>query len=241
MLKQRWFRRILLATVEAFLHGTPEARKRAQRLVRRLDKARDFDTLDGLVWGGHISELSDSLFYEDLDYLKEVRATLRHGSAEIHRAYLRYDARPDCTTEEQQWYAQLWRLLAFLERLPAEDVAGAEQDYDQQVSDIHATMAKTPAPADPGAETLPHWLLREVTAVLTMVDVRHSLVDIGWMIPMAPYHSYVVRNKTNLFAELPDIRQQVAWARRVLRALAGEEWTFLTWQVTPTSYSLSAH
>jgi hypothetical protein len=240
MLKARWFRCTLFATVEAFQENTPASLVKARRLMRRLGKASGFGTLDGLIWDGYISELSDSLFYKDAEYLAELRATLQHSSVEIHRAYLNYDFRPECMPEEQQWFTQLWTLLEFLERLPADDVAAAEEEYERQVNTIYQTVATIPAPADPGAETIFHFLLREVTAVLTTVDVRHSLVDIGWMIPVVPYTSYCDR-KTNIFEEQPAIGQQVAWARRVLRALAGEEWTFLTWQVTATHYFVSAH
>jgi hypothetical protein len=234
-------RRTLLAAVEAFLEDTPTSLAKAHRLVQRLQKARQWTTLDTLVWGGFISQLTDSLFYKDPDYLTRLRATLLNGSSEIHRAYLNHDCRTEFTPIKRDWYERLRRLGEFLQAAPLADASAAIEDYQRQVSAIESLLVQTPAPQDIGQEQLYHFILREVTAALTTIDLRHALLNVGWMIPEGPYSVFPPDRAIREFDQLPDASEQIAWARRALRALAGEGWLAITWQVTSKHYLVSLH
>lgn len=109
------YRRRLLTIIELLLEGTPEARARAMRLRDRLYLTHRRHTINDVVWGGYVSELTDSVFFDDTDYPKATRKMLRHGSTEVHRAYLNYDFRPDFSDVEQVWLGNLLDLAAWLE------------------------------------------------------------------------------------------------------------------------------
>ena len=188
------YRRALLAAVEAFLQRTPESLEKAHRQVRRLRKARQFTTLDTLVWDSFISELTDSIFYEEETYLLELRATLLYGSPEIHRGYFNHDYREDGFTPLQHdWYKRLRHLGDFLGLFPFADTdaEAAINDYEQQVSAIERLAIQTPPPQHIGQEPLQHFILREVTAALTTIDLRHSVLNVGWLIPDVPLQPHV--------------------------------------------------
>ncbi len=238
------YRRALLAAVEAFLQRTPESLEKAHRQVRRLRKAREFTTLDTLVWAATISELTDSIFYEEDSYLTELRATLLNGSPEIHRGYFNRDYREDGFTPLQNdWYERLRHLGDFLASFPFADIdaEAAITDYEQQVSAIERLTIQTPAPQHIGQEPLQHFILREVTAALTTIDLRHSLLNVGWLIPNAPYKVFPPAWARRDFDRLPNLKEEVAWANRMLLALAGEGWCTVTWQVLPAQYLVSLH
>lgn len=235
------YRRSLLAVVEAFLESTPASLAKAHRMVRRLEAARQFTTLDTLVWSGFISELTDSLFYQDPTYLAELRTLLLHGSPDIHRAYLRYDYRPDFTVVEGAWHEQLSRLGELLQSAPFADASVAIEEYQRYVNAIEALAAQASAPRHVGDEQVYHFILREVSATLTTIDLRHALLNVGWLIPNAPYTVFPPDWARREFDRLPDLGEQVAWARRALRALVAEGWLCLTWQVTPNHYLVALH
>ena len=116
-----------------------------------------------------------------------------HGSPEIHRGYFNRDYREDGFTPLQHdWYEQLRHLGDFLGLFPFSDTdaEAAINDYEQQVSAIERLTIQTPAPQHIGQEPLQHFILREVTAALTTIDLRHSLLNVGWLIPDAPYKKF---------------------------------------------------
>jgi hypothetical protein len=236
------YRRALLAAANAFLERTPASQEKAHRLVKRLQKARQSGTLDSLVWGRSISELSDSIFYEDDGYLLELCASLRDGPPEIHPGYFKHNYREDedVTDIERAWYDHLRHLADFLADFPFAAAETAIREYEQQVSAIEQIALQTPAPQHIGQEHLHHFILREVTAALTTVDLRHSLLNVGRLIPNVPYTGGFPQ-AAQLFDTLPDVQEEVAWARRTLLALAGEGWLSVTWQVLPAHYLIAIH
>ena len=83
-------RRALLAAVDAFLEATAEPATKGHRIVKRYYAARRFTTLDEIVWGGIIMELTDFDYFTSRSYLLARRSLLAQGSTEIHRAYLNF-------------------------------------------------------------------------------------------------------------------------------------------------------
>jgi hypothetical protein len=235
-------RRALLAAVEGFLEATPASVARAHRNVGRAAqclKTLDDTTLDE-VWSGIISELGDSVFYEDPDILRARRTLLEDGSSEIHRAYLSHDFRPQFTSVERDWYTHLWDLLEFLGSLPGADAEATIAEYERRRLDITRLAAQSPPPDRLGDETIYHLVLREANEIATNVYPGTALLSRGRLVPDGTYSTIHRWTRDPLDRE-PDPRDSFAWARHALGALAADGWLLITWQVTPQNYNLSLH
>jgi hypothetical protein len=223
------YRRRLLAAVDAFLEQTPQSRTRAHRLVRACGKSLKPFTLNSLTWGPTVSALRDSLYFENPTYLFHVRTALREGSQSIHRVYMRRDFRADLTAEEQAWLVELWELLAFLRRFPALEVQPATAEYEARSAHVVAAQGRTSTPTTLGDETLYHLLLREVTAILTGINLQQSLRRYRYLVPAAPYSRL---DDTEARQVEPDVSLNITWASNALRAIRGEYQLLMMWQVT---------
>src|SRR5258708_38678974 len=116
--RQLNIRRTLLAAVDHFLEGSPGSLTKAHRLVASCYAARQFVTLDEIVWGGVIMALTDAEYYSHVPRLQQYRTLLSEGSAEIHRAYLNFDFGSDFTPQERASLNRLDYLLDFLGGCP---------------------------------------------------------------------------------------------------------------------------
>jgi hypothetical protein len=234
------FRRTLLAAIDAFLEGTPTSLEQAHRLVERCRAACQFTTLDEVVWGGMISSLTDSLYYESLPILREFRSLLAKGSTNVHRAYLNYDFRDQFTQIEHDWYAQLWDMLDFFDPFPFGSATEAINEYKRRQFVIESLALQSPPPSRLGDEMIYHFILREVTEVTTRVTLGLGLLARGRLIPGGVYS--VIPPQTDDWLECePDPRESLAWARKALRSIVEEGWMLITWQVTRHHYNLSLH
>jgi hypothetical protein len=177
------FRRTLLAAVDAFIEGTPTSIEKGLRLVGRCYAARQFTTLDEVVWGGIISTLSDSIYYEHAPTLLEFRSLLAEGSTNIHRAYLNHDFRDEFTQAEQDWYARLWSMLDFFDTFPFTNAAEAIAEYEQRSAAIRDIALQSPPPRRFGDEMIYHFILREVTEIATSVRLGLGVLARGRLIP----------------------------------------------------------
>lgn len=247
------YRRLLLTIVDAYLDPADVSHIRADRFVSRLyhDPRRRLQTIDDLVWGGLVSQLTDSLFSEDRGYLYQTRETLKHGSPELHRAYLSYDFRPDFTAVERDWHAQLCQLAAWLqtspfpqlqrEPLPHGVESAARSEYERRVQAIAALSARTPPPAQVGEETLYHFVMRTAEAVLAGINPWDT-ARYGYLAAAVPYTAYHWNpaDPADRFRPI-DADTSVARAGRALQALTLHGWVWMTWQVTASSYLVSLH
>jgi hypothetical protein len=222
------YRRSLLAAVDAFLEQTPQSLARAHRLVRACNKSLKPFTLNNITWGPTVSTLRDSLYFENPAYLSNLRTVLREGSQTIHRVYMRRDFRADLTTEEQEWLVELWELLAFLRRFPALEVQSATVEYEERSARVVAAQGRASTPTALGDEKLYHLLLREVTVILTGINLQQSLRRYRYLVPAAPY-SWL--DDTEARQMEPDVSLNVTWASNALRAISGEYQLLMTWQV----------
>src|SRR5690349_5032087 len=93
MARRTDYRRALLRAVNGFLEGSPDSIARAHRVIKRCHQ-RLLDrllTMDEVIWGPLADWLTDSLFYEDRDYLTDLRALLSGESRRTQRIYVSYD------------------------------------------------------------------------------------------------------------------------------------------------------
>jgi len=253
MLKPLDYRRRLLTIVDAFIDPADVSHARAYRLVNRLyhDLRCRSQTIDDLVWGTFVRELTDSVFSENPSYLRTTRETLAHGSPQLRRAYLSYDFRPKFTAEERGWHTQLEDLAAWLQikpfpwlqhdPLPYNEEGTPQAEYEQRVQANYTLSKRTPPPANVGEETLYHFVIRTAAAVLTSIDPWYS-TRYGYLAVGGPYTAYHWNPSDPADRYRPlDAGASVDWATRALRAVTLQGWVWFTWQVTAASYLVSLH
>ena len=159
-------------------------------------------TLDGLIWLSLAWPLTDSVYYTSREYLQDVHNILLGlPSQEREKTFIKEDFRPYLTPDEGEWYAHLCGMVDLIQSLPfaqiaeataearARNVAGntilatipeaasikeAYEDYQQRTAAIDALVASIPSPERAGEETIYRLVLREVTALVTAVDIRAS-------------------------------------------------------------------
>ena len=243
--RQLNIRRTLLAAVDHFLEGSPGSLTKAHRLVARCYAARQFVTLDEIVWGGVIMALTDAEYYSHVPRLQQYRTLLSEGSAEIHRAYLNFNFGSDFTPEERAWLNRLHDLLDFLGGFPFPaadlDQTVALEEYERRVEEINQVMLQSPPPPRLEDEMIYHLILREVSTILVNIDLRYALLRrTTHLVPRGSYSSFPPQPKLGR-DDTPDISADLNWARRALRSMVEQGWLLLTWQVTPTHYHLSLH
>lgn len=249
------YRRRLLNVVNAYLDPADASHGRADRLIARLYHdhfSRNSQTVNDLVWGGFVQALTDSEFSENAEYLRQTRETLAHGSPEIHRAYLSYDFRPDFTYIERDWHMRLGELGAWLQTqpfpwlqggpLPANDESAATQSkYETRAQAITELSAHSPPPAHLGEEKLYHFIMRSASAVLTGINPWYSM-RCGYLAAAAPLTEYHWNPADPNDRYKPiDAGPSVDWAVRALRAIALQEWIWMTWQIAAGAYLVSLH
>jgi hypothetical protein len=234
------FRRTLLAAVENFLEASPTSLAKAHRLVARAYRARRSFTLDDIAWGGVISALTDSVFYDDSKTLRDYHSMLRGSSSEIHRTYLNHDFGRALTAEERFWLTELNDMLGFLSGFPFPDHDAALLEYDQRADIIKQAMLISPPPDRPEDETIYHLILRESSMIVTHVHLKYSLLRSTYLVPSHPYSSYPPQPKDGR-DNTPDVSADLDWARRALRSIVEQGWLLITWQITPEHYRISIH
>jgi hypothetical protein len=242
-------RRTLLATVDAFLEGTPASILHAHDLVHQCSLARRIISLDELIWGGTLAELTDSLYYQNTDYLAQTRQLLLEGSPQIHRAYVNCDYRADFTLVERGWYARLEDLLEHLAAIPLTDfrlglMQATNGKCERLLAGIHEAEALSPPPLYPGEEMLHTRVLREATALL---DVRvlvlpRDVPEVGArLVPAPEYTAYDGDVRRPSAGGYTDATCGIDAARRMLRAVAGQGYLVVTYCCVPDQYVLSLH
>jgi hypothetical protein len=233
-------RRTLLTAVDSFLEASPASLTKAHRLIARCEDACPFFTLNDVVWGGFVRELTDSLFYESAPWLSEFRSLLVAGSHEIYRTYLNYNFDGKFTQAERTWISALHEMLDFLSGYPFPDRDQAISRYENLVAKIKQAMLQSPSPERLEEETIYHLILREASAILISVDRRFSALRSTHLVPNGPYTSYGPQPRKGRDTE-PDISGDLDWTRRALNSIVEQGWLLLTWQVTPEHYRLSLH
>jgi hypothetical protein len=239
------YRRRLLAIVNAFLEPADPTHARADRLVDRLyhDPRRRLQfgqTVNELIWGDLISQLTDFVFYEQPGYLQETRNTLLHGSSELHRAYLCYDFRDQFSGVEREWRDRASTLAQWLQSSQFTDPDALLAEYERQTTPIKELSARSPLPKNLGDETLYHLLLRMASDVICGINPRYS-ARFGYLATSVPWTLMQCPMADERVHPCPDAGPSVVWAERALRAIVAEDWVWMTWQVTDKAYLVSLH
>jgi hypothetical protein len=229
------YREQLLAAVTAFLEATPEAIARGKALYIACPNPPHYSIAD-TVWGIIKSELSDSLFQEDSDYLRATQLFLE-GRAPLPRyGAERYNFLPHLTLAERACYDTLQALALLLRDFPGEAQASDQIAYTacfEQVRDTaQAALAALPLVLPADQETTYRFALRQVGALLPPMHLRHAFIarrltwerSYGNLIAFSP-DTFLGRRKA------VDTTALVLWALHVLAALAGEDTLWQTWDI----------
>ena len=86
-----------------------------------------------------------------------------------------------------------------------------------------------------GEETIYHLVLREVTEIVTHIDLELSLQHFGYLIPGTPYSTFSEESN------YPNITETLNWAQKAMDAITGKVWLLVTWQITSDQVRFSLH
>jgi hypothetical protein len=255
------YRKALLRAIDAFLEGTSSSHIRAKRIIQRCYVAKGGEenhmTLNSILWSAFIVPLTDSIFYENKQFLRETREKLLGNSSQnITRTIFRTNYRVYFTTDEAQWYAQLISMLDFILTTPFAKIHEAtnqewqnkatwatirptlpeavqaekrDEEYLQRKALLEQIAARSQEPEDVGDEKIYHLLLQEATSILTAISVGYGAIASGYPVVAAPYSDY--RDPQSSKFETINATERLEWAKKVLDALAGKGDIFISWRL----------
>lgn len=236
------YRQTLLSSVDDFLAQTSERVNKAHQTVKEAEASLTRWTLDDLIWVPYFTALTDSVCFENRNYLLETRTKLLSDLPDIYRTYVRYDFRPYFSPAEHELYMLLVELVQVLRRFRhphTPDSVSRYREmyarYREMCTRVEDVSSQTPAPKQFGEETIYHFILREIVTVLTHIDIWDSQVRRGYLVPDAPL--------TEIYDgdERPDAAGDISWADKALQAVTGNEWLLVTHQITPQVIVVSLH
>jgi hypothetical protein len=259
------YRKHLLSAVEAFLHDTPASIAQGQQVIEQCYSALNTPsqrfTLNGLIWRELTHPLTDSVFFTSQEYLLEVRKVLQGFPSKVRQqVFIKQDLRPYMTDDETEWYAQLLDLFTFIQNIPFAEVAkataearqqnisgytilatipeaiaivNAHEEYQQRIAAIDTLAANIPHPESLDEETIYRFILREVSDLVTNVDIRASAIYQGYPTPLG----YSLEGDN---ADVPDLSELLAAAKRTLDALSGIGNLCLSWRLLANATSFDA-
>ncbi|HZO70595.1 MAG TPA: hypothetical protein VFB60_00220 [Ktedonobacteraceae bacterium] len=259
------YRKQLLQAVKAFLEGTPASLTHAQQIIKQcydeIHAEAKEATLDRLFWDPFIVPLTDSVYYKDNTYLREMRRMLLGDAPPIStRTIMRDDFRSKFTADEMEWYTQLLSIVDFITSTPyvkiheatfsawqdqatwaktrqlipeALQVEEIEKEYRQRKELVETIAARNPSPEKRGDETIYHLALQEVTLILTGLSVGRAAVYYGYPMLDGSYGGYgkATELAPGNFVYVFDMTESVQWSKRVLEALAGQGGLLLSWRL----------
>lgn len=255
------YRKQLLLAVEAFLKRTPSSSARAQNIIQRCKNIINSEekemTLDHIIWSFFIQALTDSVYYENEEFLHTTYEMLiGHDLRNVVRTVCSDDYRVYFTAKEVEWHTQLVSMMDFLMSIPLakihkvmmqtqqneEDwislfarmpekvqIEHIEEEYMQRRTLIKNISASNPPFESVGDEKIYHLVLQEVTSLLTEINVGMTAAYMGYPILGGPYSSYT--GSIAVTHEYPDITTSLLWAQRLLNALIGQGALFLSWRL----------
>ena len=232
-----------------------------KRCYAALGREQEPVTLNDIIWGAFIQALTDSVFYESEQFLRQTQQTLQgHSPGNIARTVFKEDYRVYFTREEEQWYAELMSLLDFILTTPFAKIHEAtyqawqnkatwatirptlpeavqagkiDEEYLQRKALIEDISARSLLPEDVGDEQIYHLMLREVTSILTAIRVGHAGIVFGYPVLDGAYTDY--RSSLSSQFERVDMTERLFWAKKSLDALAGKEELFISWRLSKAS------
>lgn len=113
-------------------------------------------------------------------------------------------------------------------------IMGAYEDYQRRKTAVETLAASIPTPEQFGEETIYRLVLREVSHLITAIDIRLSAVYKGYPTPEPPYSLQGDNFDT------ADMSEPLAWAGRALDALSGVGNIFFSWRLLANTASFDA-
>lgn len=263
MSRKTSYRKQLLRAVEAFLEKTPSAHIRAKSMIQQgyteLHNEVEALTIDWIIWGHFFAKLTDSVFYENEEFLRETQEMLLgHSSQNIASNVFSEDYRSCFTADEAEWYAQLVSMVDFVTTIPfvkiyeatyqawqnketwtmmyahIPEVAQAEkieEEYQQRKALIEKISAKIPTPENIGDEKIYHMMLCEVTSLLTKIRVGKAAVYFGY--PILQGFHLETDGSTSFPPKSVNTTELLSWAKRTLDAISGKgAILFISWRLS---------
>lgn len=219
-------------------------------------------TLNGLIWRELAHPLTDAVYFTSQEYLLEVRKALQGFPSKVRQQlFIKQDLRPYMTADEAAWHAQLLELFTFIQNLPFAEVAkataearqqnisgltilatfpeaiairDAHENYQRRIATLETLGASIPHPDQSDEETIYHFILREVSDLVTNIDIRASAIYQGYPTPL--YYSLEGDN-----ADPPDLSEPLTAARRRLDALSGVGNLYFSWRLIANATSFDAN
>jgi hypothetical protein len=256
------YRKPLQKAVEIFLGDNADNHQQAQKIIHDCYVAINNDatkvTIDAIIWGFFIIALTDSIYYENNNFLRGTREILLGTHSFKRLTTFHDDFQPYFTNGEIAWHAELVSMLDFLATIPFQHIHRAtkqaranreswasmltsvpevmqavkfDEEYEQRKSHIEDIAANCPTPENMGAETIFHLVLREVTDILTALRIGQAAVYYGYPGFNGPYTSIGMLTE----AQPLDATEHISWAKKMLTTLIGKETLFLSWQLRKTA------
>jgi hypothetical protein len=236
------YRQSLLRAVLAFLDSTPESERLGDQIVQSCPRPPAF-TLDDIVWGSILSILRDSVFQQDTGYLHYLQRILSGASQELMRGVVNYNFRPYMSEHEWACYEALVAIVALLENFPDKPTPNDIAEYTRlylhvRENTLHA-LDSLPPVKRVGDETIYHLALREIGSLMTNFDMNllatHALSHLAQGFPVVQVYA------SKHVLDIPNASGAVDWARRALGSLVGQDWIWLTWQISNNVVLFSLH
>lgn len=218
-------------------------------------------TLNGLIWRELAHPLTDSVFFTSQEYLLETRKALQGFPSKVgQKIFIKRDLRLYMTADEAEWHAQLLNLFTFVRNLPFAEVAqataearqqkisgynilatipeaiaivDAHEEYQRRIAAINTLAANIPHPESLDEETIYRFILREVSDLITNVDIRASAIYQGYPTPL----EYSIEGDN---VDVPDLSESLIAARQKLDALSGVGNLCFSWRLIANVTSFDA-
>lgn len=235
------YRRRLLEAVVALIEDSPVSKSRARDLIRSCPPIPAF-TVANIVWGPALSQLKDGDFIASRASLEKLERFLRGRSDDITRTYISHDFRTLMNEAEMEVYNLLESLLQYLDsthKMPFEE---AGREYDSRVvriENVWKHLSSSSRSVSIFDNTLHYLVMQYVKAAASGIDLRMSRVKPNYFAPASPYSSISqpTRNPDDNYP--PDASQTLVWAKRAMRALSGDGWLCIMWQLRVNALAIS--
>lgn len=157
------------------------------------------------------------------------------------RSYFRYDVRHIMPPDTFTYYEKLDEIHAFLESLSfgsRDQHREARAAYEQKLEELRVIQTGYRAtPKD--AEMVFDRVIEEIATVLSTIDLGMSYFT-GRLTP-GPSYGSIQPDTLSSIREYPDITDCLAWARKALDALAGQDLLYFSWQFRDDTLWLTLH
>lgn len=180
------YRARLTEAIDGFLERTPSSIAHAHDIVRSCSESLASFSIKSLIWNSVIAPLTDSIWYENKANLLALKQRIRGDVHHIGRAFVRYNFFDVFTLTERDWLTKLSEMLAFLLPFPEGNVVEAISVYERLCAELQEVCGQVAPVDDLGDMTTYRLVLHEVTAIVTTIAMKVSIIRYHYPIPRAP-------------------------------------------------------